>query len=622
MIKRALTLRLAAILCLALSSMASVAQTRIMVISDPHTVSGDKQATVESQSGKLDKHSYDIFSKAAKNIIQSKPDLLLVCGDLTYNGEVTSHDAAHAILKTVSDAGIPVKVIPGNHDILNPNSIDDGSANITAEEFASRYVDMGYESGVERDVNSLSWATSINDKLAIIGLDANIYSTGTYYSDGCLRTSTLNWMKEQAAAFHSQGKMVIAMVHQEIMNHFSKTLYGMTVTQATVAPTSILNNNYKHNPMVTEGEDATDVSLADVQKAFADAGIQYVLTGHFHVHNIATLEVTKTDGTKATLEDISTGGLSTYPCWMRTLMVNEEAGTLTSTSTLVEMNFDGETGDLQDQSKTAVAGLNAAYPMLAQLGTSVPTLIEGQMVLEPYEFYDGTEVTHTGTFPSVTYTRTFNNNSWQALFIPFATVYGDWNENFDVALVDNVSGSALHFKSLSADADAIAANTIALVKLKSGKATGEYSISSSVKTSDLVSIAPDTETTKEELADASNTYTLFGTYSGITGGEMYSSQLYGLGGGALKKVASSVAGSSEIFIKPMRWVMNITPKGSGAKPASLPVLIDEEMVPTAIDFTEALQSVADSKAYRLDGTQASDTSAHGIYIINGKKIVR
>ncbi len=47
------------------------------------------------------------------------PDILLVTGDLSSEGELASHQGFASQMKRLEDAGIAVFVIPGNHDLYN-----------------------------------------------------------------------------------------------------------------------------------------------------------------------------------------------------------------------------------------------------------------------------------------------------------------------------------------------------------------------------------------------------------------------------------------------------------------------------------------------------------------------
>lgn len=586
----------------------SMAETRVMVFSDPHMLSKENTAKVKgTEDAKISYYSYDVVQQTLENVIKAKPDLLLIPGDITYYGEKSGHITAHAMLQKVQQAGIQVKVIPGNHDIMNPYSVDDDKSTVTAEEFAAIYNDMGYEEGVARDANSLSWAASINDKLAVIGLDANVYDGVDQHNDGVLRTSTLKWMKDQAAKFKVEGKMVIAMVHYEIMEHFQQeiSIFGMNmlVNQSTVIPTSILNTACKHHPQATEGEDANDVTLQDVQKAFADADIHYVLTGHFHVNHTQTITVKRSDGTDFELSDISTGGLTTYPCWMRTVTLNEKDESANITSTLLEMRLDDGNSDVQIKAKAAIASTDEKYQ---SYGFSISGLIEDYMKQENYELYDATEFAQSNSYeyPSVTYTRIFNDNDWQHLFVPFASTYSDWSENFDLALpaesLVESNDEAVYFNSVTDAATEIPANQIALVKLKADKPTGRYSITPS---SSPLAIEPGA--TEFDFGNVK----FVGTYqnSSVEGH-------YVMMGNKTYKINDSVS------ISPLRWYVDGT---SAFTDDTVHIYVDNKNIDTNVPMVPSLKKT-DGKAYRIDGSSVkiNDDIPHGVYIINGKKTLK
>lgn len=603
-------LELSALLCLGISNVN--AETRIMVISDAHVLSPENCVKMgKLDDNKLNYHSFDIFNKAVENVITAKPDLLLYAGDLSYLGEKSSHLAAHSILEKVKDAGIPVKVIPGNHDILVPSTMCVDSTNITAEEFASIYQDMGYEEGVARDSNSLSWAASINDSLAIIGLDANIYDGKEYYSDGCLRKSTLDWMKEQASAFQNEGKMVIAMVHEELMDHveMSVTLMGfpITVNQSTALPKTILNINHKHNPSATEGVDTTDVTLEDVQTAFADANIHYVLTGHFHVHNTAKKTVKKSDGTDFDLYDISTGGLTTYPCWMRTLHINEGAETVESTSSLVMMTVEEGTSDLQSYAKEAIKLWDKTFESYK---FSIAEKVDEYMAQENYELYDATEYVTNNSygFPSVSYTRNFEDNDWHILYLPYNFEYSDLSENFDIAF--NVEGkdSSLYFETFTETQKSIMPFTMALIRLKQGKEPGRYSI-----------VTEDTNLQYDIVSDMFGELSVRGNYQNLTSKELEEGPYFILNDGKFRTVAPS-ADSDSILIKPMRWYIDGTQATNN--PETISIYVDDENIITDTKISPATKRT-EGKVFRINGSQVKNDEnlPLGVYIVDGKKVI-
>ena len=101
------------------------------------------------------------------DILDLKPQMVLVTGDMTKDGERMSHQLVASQLQRLVDAGIHVLVVPGNHDINNPDAkVYDGDTTtpadtITRNEFAELYRNMGYDEQSRRDpTRSVTVATS------------------------------------------------------------------------------------------------------------------------------------------------------------------------------------------------------------------------------------------------------------------------------------------------------------------------------------------------------------------------------------------------------------------------------------------------------------------------------
>ena len=83
--------------------------------------------------GKLLAASDAIMQEAIYELIHAtpKPDLVLVPGDLTKDGELVGNVSVHLYLQQLIQAGIKVRVITGNHDIYNPHSYEYNGATKT-----------------------------------------------------------------------------------------------------------------------------------------------------------------------------------------------------------------------------------------------------------------------------------------------------------------------------------------------------------------------------------------------------------------------------------------------------------------------------------------------------------
>ncbi len=77
-----------------------------------------------SMDRKLIELSDPIFEKVISELIAEKPDILLITGDLSFEGEKLSHETVSVSLQELENKGIKVYVIPGNNDIDNPEAKD------------------------------------------------------------------------------------------------------------------------------------------------------------------------------------------------------------------------------------------------------------------------------------------------------------------------------------------------------------------------------------------------------------------------------------------------------------------------------------------------------------------
>ena len=69
-----------------------------------------------SGDGKQMNYMSEIPDAFIEDVIKEQPDGFILSGDLTFNGEKKSHDDLAEKLKKVEKSGVPVMVIPGNHD--------------------------------------------------------------------------------------------------------------------------------------------------------------------------------------------------------------------------------------------------------------------------------------------------------------------------------------------------------------------------------------------------------------------------------------------------------------------------------------------------------------------------
>ena len=306
---------------LALESTARTAHERIVVISDPHLLApelitpGSAIDRADAAETKMMAMSDEIMSALTDSIIDLKPSIVLITGDLTHNGERLSHERMAWHLDRMRQHGIQPLVIPGNHDCNNPyakrfdGDRTEPAATVTREEFAQIYSNYGYGETSLRDTASLSYCCEPIKGIVIIGIDSNMDeantltsrgdSIDTYHNGGRIKPETLQWVIDQANEARNQGKRVIALMHHHLVQHFDKEdeLLGNYI---------IMDHN-------------------QVAKQFMQAGIHNIFTGHLHVTDAATMK--NDEGTDSIVE-IATGSAICYPFALRTATIDNNNNTL------------------------------------------------------------------------------------------------------------------------------------------------------------------------------------------------------------------------------------------------------------------------------------------------------
>ena len=286
---------------------------QILVVSDIHTMapalitkSGSAFDNYEKNDMRMIAQSGEILDAIVSRAEELLPWAVLITGDLTKDGERLSHEYVISKLQRLRKLGIKVLVIPGNHDISNPNARSfngkktNAAATIDRGTFTQLYADFGYAYDSNYDPNSLSYVTEVLPGIVLIAIDSNrdeenlLKSRGdsidSYHNAGRIKPETMEWIVAQAAQARDESKQVIAMMHHHAVQHFDK--------EQTFLPNYIVAN------------------AAQVREQLMEAGIHLVLTGHLHVNDIALdYNREKTDS----IYEIATGSAITYPFAYRLL---------------------------------------------------------------------------------------------------------------------------------------------------------------------------------------------------------------------------------------------------------------------------------------------------------------
>lgn len=321
---RLLSLLLAVVLVFTLTVPALAAEKpqdmnlRIAVMSDLHYLSPDMIADTEdfehafNSDRKLLKESSSVLHEMLERVRADKPDILLVSGDLTKDGEQECHAALAKQLQQLQQdvPGLKIYVINGNHDIRNYNAKNfntaDGKAvpaTRTEPEDFKRIYDFVYSDPTVlatftpaegNKAGGLSYVARPVEGLTVIAMDTCRYSSDNtsngddeHETSGAISADLEKWVIEQTAAAKARGDLVIGLEHHGLVPHFD--------VQPTILPMYLVNGYER------------------IAQEYADAGMSVVFTGHMHAVDIAAMT------TKAgnTFYDIETGSALTYPCPVR-----------------------------------------------------------------------------------------------------------------------------------------------------------------------------------------------------------------------------------------------------------------------------------------------------------------
>ena len=262
---------------------ASVSGFRAVIASDLHYIAPELtdggpgyQQILKNGDSKFMPYVEEITDAFLDEVLADPPDVVLLTGDLTFNGAEISHRRLAGKLQRLEDAGIPVLVLPGNHDVYNENAAlyRGGSFErvpfASGESFAEIYRDFGPGEALSADSDSLSYVWQLNEQVWIMMLDEN-----TAHDFCGLSDRSFQWIEAQLQKAREEGRFVLVAGHQNVFQH------------------SIFRGGY----VIQEAQ--------RLQELLRRYGVPLCLSGHLH-----TQHVQSEDG----LTEIATSALCSYPC--------------------------------------------------------------------------------------------------------------------------------------------------------------------------------------------------------------------------------------------------------------------------------------------------------------------
>ena len=236
----------------------------IMVATDLHYLSksindgGEAFCNVMSKGdGKVMTYIEEIVDAFVLEVIKRKPDALLLLGDLTFNSERISHIELAAKLERVVSAGVPVYLIPGNHDIKHERCMGfHGSEvykveSVSQKEFQEIYHNCGYDRAEYFDKSSASYVAKLSESLYVIMLDTNSYS------QNYLGEQALIWLENVLKEISKPDVHILGVSHQNLL---------------------------EHNFMFTEGFMIKNAQR--IEELYKKYNVKLNLSGHMHIQHI------------------------------------------------------------------------------------------------------------------------------------------------------------------------------------------------------------------------------------------------------------------------------------------------------------------------------------------------
>lgn len=211
----------------------------IMIATDLHYLSKSINDGGEAFSkmmakgdGKVMKYIEEIVDAFVLEVINRKPDALLLLGDLTFNGERVSHMELAIKLKKIVTAGVNVYLIPGNHDINHERCMGFCGNKIykvdsvSPDKFREIYHHCGYNLAIHFDKTSASYVVKLSDSLYVIMLDTNSYSQN-FLSD-----ESLYWLEGVLSELSKTGADILGVSHQNLLEHNFMFTEGFMIKNA------------------------------------------------------------------------------------------------------------------------------------------------------------------------------------------------------------------------------------------------------------------------------------------------------------------------------------------------------------------------------------------------------
>lgn len=237
-----------------------------------------------------------IIDAAFQTILEDKEtDIVLISGDLTFDGEVQSHDSLREKLRALQQQGKRVFITFATHDFYMhaQRYTDTGTEDLpkyTRAQLREHYREFGYDQAIAEHEGSYSYCVQLTEDTRLLCLndDGDFDDFCGYYND------QLFWIKDQIEAAKKDGCRIFAMTHHPLLE--PSPIYPVI----------------SHRGMLGGYEFAAPY--------LADLGLEYIFVGHTHIHDINSLTTKKGN----TIYQVNTGALTGHPLAYRKVTYTDD----------------------------------------------------------------------------------------------------------------------------------------------------------------------------------------------------------------------------------------------------------------------------------------------------------
>ena len=235
-------------------------------------------------------------------------EILLIAGDMTFNGEKESHRWVIQQLEKLKAGGKRIYVIAGNHDGDNEPYAFEGDRRfpvegVTREELKDLYYEYGMKDAIAVDGNRVCYVAQLGEGVRLLGINYNLSEGNGGFEE------SMDWVLEQIGDAKARGELIIGMMHVPLL---------------------------PGSPILAQVGDAKLKAWQRIAARLADAGLPLVFTGHMHMQSVNKLT---TPGGNF-IFDICTGSLVGGPCAIRKISIDENWVMRVTSSTVADFDWD------------------------------------------------------------------------------------------------------------------------------------------------------------------------------------------------------------------------------------------------------------------------------------------